>query len=160
MLYTFFQKNKILVFIITILVITGFFFILLPLTNPDNKYTDPFNGETTYNPKDRTPEKYNQPYVATFLGFDELTNRGVSFGIVQSLKTKLSSSYIDKERFTEVSIDTRSIEHSVGEVDTYTFISKINRKHIFNTKLSLENDTIKELSFSGDGASKIHTTTP
>lgn len=154
------KENKpLFISIITflILVIASLLLYAVPsIMNPDNVYNDPLSGETIYNPADRTPEVVDSEKEPNFLGFSALVDRGIPFGTVQSLKSRLSNISIDKDKATEISIDINSIEHSIADnLSVYEFKIRINRNHDYGMVLEIKSDDTFDFALSGPGIDRV-----
>lgn len=128
--------------IIIIVLIAFAITISLRIANQDEVYDDPLSGETVYNPKDRTAEKFNAGDQVTYLGFSELLDSGISFSDIQSLKEIIKNipEVADEvKQVKEVSVDVKSIKHTVTDTEhLYTFGMRFNRETDYKGAISIQ----------------------
>ena len=100
-----------------------------------NSYTDPYSGETVYNPPGRVPERYRSRNDIVYLGLSELLNHGFTEPQVGQYKVYIKK-YSDKRAakkekvISEVTINfdiyKQIIDKKTGET-TVTFDIILNR---------------------------------
>jgi len=155
------KENKLLLISIVALALFSFIIIALAtgsfVSDKGGKYVDPLSGETVLDPKDRTPETFNQANQVTYLGFTELISRGVSFENMQFFKEELKTIAISGESVSEVSVDVESVEHAMdSENDIYAFNIRFNRKNTFKVTLNIKKvSNSLTYKFSGNGVENI-----